>query len=165
MCHCQQPALLWISKTERNPDRLFWKCGQARSHQCSFFQWLISQPLRQDLMGSSNMEYFTKKKQELCPHKRTTKEGSNGINSKVRCKDCGKMLKDELTEAGLKIHQARAAKQEEKSWSSMESQAKMEQDNKDFQEFLMWRRSQQPHHPAVEQPEQSSSSQRNGLFM
>lgn len=47
-------------------------------------------------------------------------------------------LKDELTEAGLKIHQARA---EASSWSSMQSQAKMEQDNKDLQDFLTRRRS------------------------
>jgi|Cyp1metagenome_2_1107374.scaffolds.fasta_scaffold00002_69 hypothetical protein len=73
-------------------------------------------------------------------------------------------LKDELTEAGLKIHQARAAKQEASSWSSMQSQAKMEQDNKDLQDFLMRRRSQH-HAEETHQSPAASASRRSGLFM
>ena len=63
------------------------------------------------------------------------------FRAKWNCKDCGKLLRDEPTEAGIKLQQSRAAKQEASSWNSM-NQEKVEQDNKDFQDFLMWRRSQ-----------------------
>ena len=121
------------------------------------------QPLRPDLQTNSNMEYFTKRQQEICPYRRTTKEGSNGLNAKVKCKDCGKLLSDEKTPAGLLLQQkkSREAPTTQMSQSSLGSQRQMEQDNKDFQHFLMWKRAQEEN-----QGNQASSSNGcMGLFM
>ena len=70
----------------------------------------------------------------------------------------------ELTEAGLKIHQEKAAKQAAASWSSQSSQDKINQDNKDFQEFLMWRRAHRPQDDNL-QNQSAGSSRREDIFM
>ena len=36
-CHCGKEATLWISKTEHNPDRLFWKCSQNKQKNAASF--------------------------------------------------------------------------------------------------------------------------------
>lgn len=37
MCYCNFPAVLRMSKSEKNPGRLYFKCRQPT--QCEFFQW------------------------------------------------------------------------------------------------------------------------------
>eukprot|EP00435_Cladocopium_sp_Y103_P042258 s916_g11.t1 len=160
-CHCNTEAMLWISKTEANPDRLFWKCAKERRQQCSFFQWLTYQPLCPDLTKNSNLEYFTRRQQDLCQHRRTTTQGSNGLRAKEKCLDCGKMLKDEDTPAGLLLKKNDPKTQAHPlAQSSQESQAQLQQENREFQEFLMWRRANE-----AQQNKTGSRSSRDGLFM
>lgn len=40
-CYCCAPLVLLVSKSERNPNRLFFKC---RKNECNFFQWADSVP-------------------------------------------------------------------------------------------------------------------------
>ena len=164
-CHCLQPAMLWISKTERNPDRLFWKCSRERTQQCSFFQWLMVQPLQQ--YKNPQIEYFTKRCQELCEHKRRDRRGTNGLNVKEKCLDCGKLLTDEKTPLGMLLqqeHQGRRAPTTPTSQGSQVSQRQLEKENKEFQEFLLWRQQNQQ----IAENQASSSreiSRRADLFM
>lgn len=77
ICRCGDRATIFISKTARNPDRLFWRCPRGRGKQCSFFQWLEDQSFR-DVQPQS-MEYIRKRMQEECPHRITTRAGSNAF--------------------------------------------------------------------------------------
>ena len=170
-CRCSTPipATLWVSKTEKNPDRLFWKCSRGRSDQCSFFQWLEHQPLRPDLQVDGNLEYYIKRKQELCSHSRTTRAGTNAFTKKERCVDCGKLLVNEKTKL------AAQTKKEDSSSSAapstpQTSQGTLPRDAQEFHAFLMWRQSQQAETssppPETRRPQRAAgSSSRGGLFM
>eukprot|EP00435_Cladocopium_sp_Y103_P061430 s1179_g23.t1 len=87
----------------------------------------------------------------------------NGLNAKVRCLDCGKLLSDEKTPAGLLLEQQKKERKNPStplSQGSSESQRKREKDNKEFQDFLAWRRAQED---LEMQP--AASSSRRGFFM
>ena len=60
LCSCNRPCILWVSKTEKNPDRLFWRCSLPRTQQCAFFRWLTYQPLRPPVPDSTE-EYMRRR--------------------------------------------------------------------------------------------------------
>lgn len=43
LCDHRKPATLWISRSENNPGRGFFKCSQ-RDDRCKYFQWCDEQP-------------------------------------------------------------------------------------------------------------------------
>eukprot|EP00435_Cladocopium_sp_Y103_P046298 s788_g13.t1 len=152
-CSCNLPCLLWVSKTEQNPDRLFWRCSQPRTQQCAFFMWLTNQPLRPPVPDSTE-EYIRKRHQDVCPHKNLTRDGTNGFALKETCKDCGKVLRHEKKPLAQYTKKAMNRRSSSPSRSSMtsepmippmpgqsgQSSSSRQNAHQEYQDFLNWRR-------------------------
>ena len=78
-----------------------------RTRSTTPLQWLdIPKNLKNppvDFRDDPTLEELRLLFQSQCPHKKTTKQGSNGFRAKETCKECGKVLIDEITDAG-KVH-------------------------------------------------------------
>ena len=144
-CYCHRQAKLHVSKTEKNHNRLFWRCqqmgGVGRS-QCQFFQWLNYQPLRMAKVEQDpQISYF----QTQCRHEQLSKVGSNFFRKKVRCMVCGLLLEDEKINQDV-VNERRSEKKSEKKNITKGGQAKETKPPKnqsqdaEFQEFLAWKR-------------------------
>lgn len=141
-CYCHKNALLFVSKTEKNPNRLFWKCPNPRNRQCSFFRWLAQETIRPDLLPvgtpESTVEWMLKRQQEVCQHIRTTRSGSNAFYRRTRCLDCGTLLEKES--AGYQPQRAESEQKSEAAGSSKEAKIPLMQNmEKEYEEFLAWR--------------------------
>eukprot|EP00434_Breviolum_minutum_P025504 symbB.v1.2.022535.t1/scaffold2006.1/size92704/3 len=143
-CYCRKNAQLFVSKTEKNPNRLFWRCPNSRPRQCSFFRWLAQETLRPELLPpdtpASTVEWLMKRQQEVCQHTLTTRAGSNAFYRQIRCMDCGLLLGKEAT--GYQQQKAESEKKSEAG--SRPGDRKMVDANmeKEYEEFLAWRNRQ-----------------------
>ena len=87
--------------------------------------------------------------QKQCPHRKTSKQGSNGFRNKVTCKDCGKVLIDEETttkkvhQKGKETHQQASPYSFPTTKPSPVSPVEVEEELLDYQEFLQWRQQRQ----------------------
>ncbi|CAL1150509.1 unnamed protein product, partial [Cladocopium goreaui] len=164
-CTCGLPCLLWVSKTERNHDRLFWRCSQPRAQQCAFFMWLNNQILRsQDAaappvaqhMEPEEMNYYMKRHQEVCQHKRLSRAGTNAFLLKETCRDCGKVVTEQpkpLTAQTKKEASQRTSSPSRSSTTSTSSvvpnmmqyiqpgsSSSRHLSREEYQDFLNWKR-------------------------
>ena len=149
-CHCQLKTKLYTSMTQKNYQRLFWRCPRGRDQQCRFFQWLdLPKNLKNppvDFRDDPTLEELRLLFQSQCPHKKTTKQGSNGFRVKETCKECGKVLIDEITEAGKVHYQSKdqkAASTSSRSYTpSLAPGTPSPVEEYDYQEFLQWKSQQ-----------------------
>jgi hypothetical protein len=133
LCQHQEEALLFISKTEQNYQKIFWRCPRPRGRQCQFFMWTEQQPLveqeykefqhhraqqraRLESSPSSSPKMTLKEKyQSQCHHLATTRQGTNPWKIVEKCLNCDKVLVNERTEAGKKLDKEKEIKKKEKS--------------------------------------------------
>ena len=149
-CHCQLKTKLYTSMTQKNHQRLFWRCPRGRDQQCRFFQWLdLPKNLKNppvDFRDDPTLEELRLLFQSQCPHKKTTKQGSNGFRVRETCKECGKVLIDEITETGKMHNQSKdqkAASTSSRSYTpSLAPGTPSPVEEYDYQEFLQWRSQQ-----------------------
>lgn len=142
ICRCGDRATIFISKTARNPDRLFWRCPRGRGKQCSFFQWLEDQSFQIRDVQPQSMEYIRKRMQEECPHRITTRAGPNAFFDQTTCKDCGKLLRKERKSRPPKAP-APAKTPTTPAYSSPPSVTSVAsasiKETEEWQEFLRWK--------------------------
>ena len=134
-CHCRLPAALHTSHTEKNPDKMFFRCPKEQGSQCKFFVWTESQPFlelnnwkfRQQPGEDPKTDYdiLTEIVQEKCKHQRTNRQGTNHIREKVKCSTCKKLLSDTPVPA------------------SSNKQKDKEKEFAQFQEYLKWKETRQ----------------------
>lgn len=144
--HGEATKLFVCRKQGPNYKRLFWRCAKSRGSQCQTFLWCqvqpyldqafqpevdelldqvttTSNPTARSQMSAGNL---LKAAQQKCPHKRTTRTGTNPYKIQEKCVLCGKMLQEEKTALGLQI-------EVKKNKKAMEPT---------HQEYLEWKKSE-----------------------
>ncbi|CAE7232206.1 RE1 [Symbiodinium sp. CCMP2456] len=144
-CHPDRMCKMELSQTPVNYKRLFFNCSEKNEErQCGFFQWCENQPMLEDGYKETRerirrsyprdltpREMLVMMCQDLCGHHATTRAGSNGFVTRVRCRTCQKLISYE-TKSMIPVSTAEPAAGSsipEESESSLQA---------DYQEFLKW---------------------------
>jgi len=155
--HGEATRLFICQKQGPNYHKLFWRCAHPRDQQCRTFMWTLIQPyLNTNLIEASEEEMDTEtvvstttrrsttsrrsstasqllqQAQRHCKHEKVLKSGSNHFKIQEKCAICGKITKEELTEAGIQKEKEREKNRKKK----------LEPNEPTYEEFLEWKRSQ-----------------------
>jgi hypothetical protein len=127
-CDHQATCRLFVSFTEKNNRRLFWRCPHPRQRQCQYFKWTAEQPLQDYLKyqnqkkkgypGSSSSQAVPQ-----CQHLNVSRQGTNDLKILEKCLDCGITLIDRKTEKGIQKEKEKQKKNLTKSVYHQERQA------------------------------------------
>lgn len=126
-CDHLMDAQLFVSLTEKNNRRLFWRCPYPRTGQCQFFMWCPEQPLIEYQEYQHQMRNFKppqRAKAVDCKHLNISKTGTNAYRILEKCLDCQKILIDRKTEKAIAKDKEKVQKQLDKSIFHQENMAK-----------------------------------------
>lgn len=91
------------------------------------------------------LDYLHNRMKETCIHANTTRQGSNHFSRKLTCRDCGALLKDELTMEG------RLAK-DKKTGKDLGYDPQLMSRDAEYEEFLRWKTMRGHNSPVRQSP-------------
>ena len=104
-CYCGMVARLHLSLKEgRNFEKTFFRCPRPVGRQCRYFKWTTYQPYHDEAnfkykqgqpLDWTYADVMRSVVQEQCPHRVTTRAGTNGYVNRESCVACKKELKVE----------------------------------------------------------------------
>ena len=148
---------LHLSTDKNHEEELYFICPHHPGRQCEFKQWTPCQPLKdvtswkyRQQPGDSPKSYAEVLEgmvQEICPHSATHRKGSNAFLTKVTCRYCNKVIRQEkknaVTETASPSSPSEAPPHPPTPTSPQEGMTEPE-DYQDFMDFLRWRRMKGP---------------------
>lgn len=125
-CDHNMESKLFVSHTEKNYRRLFWRCSFPRNHQCQFFQWTKEQPLQEYQAFQNQRKTQAPSSSKMgavgrCPHLNVCRKGTNDYKIVEKCLDCQTILIERKTEKGMQKDREKLKKKLDKSVYHQES--------------------------------------------
>ena len=104
-CRCGLQVKIHLSTEANHEEEIYFRCPKCPGQQCEFKQWTPCQPLKDVTSWKYRQQPGEKPKsyaealegmvQEICPHSSTHRKGSNAFLTKVTCRYCNKVIRQE----------------------------------------------------------------------
>ena len=158
-CRCGLQVKIHLSTEVNHEEEIYFRCPKYPGQQCEFKQWTPCQPLKDVTSWKYRQQPGEKPKsyaevlegmvQEICPHSATHRKGSNAFLTKVTCRYCNKVIRQEkkavVTETVSPSSPSETLPRPSTPTPTSPQEGVTEpEDYQDFMDFLRWRRMKGP---------------------